>query len=318
MGLHHLDEAIQKLQDAYSQLDFSYHDFELDGHTEKLYHWPGPPEEDILICVHRSSGEQELFHRHDYFYFNYTYKGKYESLSSKYDHKITIRENELYAGQPYAGHALCVHDNEETLILGVLVKRETFFRAFLPMLSTSSKLFHFFLDPTTRHFSEEFIHFPVADHCMVRMLLEMMVLEYADKRPDTQDILKPLVLAFLMQITRQYAALHPGPACETLSERIVQYMSAHLDVVTLKDVAAHFNYHPNYISTVIHRERGKTFSKILLEQRMDRAAALLRCTSLSVEEIALMLGYSNSSNFHKAFRSYYHCSPRAYIEAQTG
>ena len=318
MGLHHLDEAIQKLQDAYSQLDFSYHDFELDGHTEKLYHWPGPPEEDILICVHRSSGEQELFHRHDYFYFNYTYKGKYESLSSKYDHKITIRENELYAGQPYAGHALCVHDNEETLILGVLVKRETFFRAFLPMLSTSSKLFHFFLDPTTRHFSDGVYPFPSG-----RPLYGPDAAGDDGARVCRQKAGHPgYPQAAGVGLSH---ADHPpvccassGPACETLSERIVQYMSAHLDVVTLKDVAAHFNYHPNYISTVIHRERGKTFSKILLEQRMDRAAALLRCTSLSVEEIALMLGYSNSSNFHKAFRSYYHCSPRAYIEAQTG
>ena len=49
---------------------------------------------------------------------------------------------------------------------------------------------------------------------------------------------------------------------------------------------------------------------------MDRAAILLKSTSLSVEEISLMLGYSNSSNFHKAFREFYHCSPREYAEKQ--
>ena len=65
-----------------------------------MYCWPGPEQENILICVHKSSGVQELFHRHDFFYFNYTYKGEYDSLSYKYDHQITIRERELYAGQP--------------------------------------------------------------------------------------------------------------------------------------------------------------------------------------------------------------------------
>lgn len=35
--------------------------------------------------------------------------------------------------------------------------------------------------------------------------------------------------------------------------------------------------------------------------RMERAALLLRNTTLSVEEIAPMLGYGNQSNFYKAF-----------------
>ncbi len=43
-----------------------------------------------------------------------------------------------------------------------------------------------------------------------------------------------------------------------------------------KDIAKHFSYHPNYISTLLHRETGKSFSKILLEQRMERAVSLLK------------------------------------------
>ena len=55
--------------------------------------------------VHQCGGEQEPFHHHDFFYFNFTYKGEYDSLSYKYDNRITIRVGELYAGQPFAGHA---------------------------------------------------------------------------------------------------------------------------------------------------------------------------------------------------------------------
>ena len=71
-------------------------------------------------------GHQELFHRHDFFYSNYTYQGEYDSISFKYDHRITVRCGELYAGQPFAGHAICVHDDKETVIIGVLIKRDTF------------------------------------------------------------------------------------------------------------------------------------------------------------------------------------------------
>ena len=37
--------------------------------------------------------------------------------------------------------------------------------------------------------------------------------------------------------------------------------------------------------------------------------------TVTLKEIALMLGYSNSSNFYKAFREYYHMAPREYIDA---
>jgi YesN/AraC family two-component response regulator len=46
---------------------------------------------------------------------------------------------------------------------------------------------------------------------------------------------------------------------------------------------------------------------------MDKAVILLKGTTLSIEEIAAMLGYSNHSNFYKAFKEYYGKTPREYI-----
>ena len=52
------------------------------------------------------------------------------------------------------------------------------------------------------------------------------------------------------------------------------YMGEHSDTVTLKDIAKRFSYHPNYISTLLHREIGKSFSEILLEQMCIRDSSL--------------------------------------------
>lgn len=305
-----LSESLRTLQEQFGTLDWTYHDFPGKGGLEKMYRWPGGPKEEILICVHKSGGVQELFHRHDFFFFNYTYQGQYDSLSYKYDRRITIREKELYAGQPFAGHALCVHDDQETIIIGVLIQKETFFRSFLPLLSANSKLFHFFLDPATNSFSEEYLHFKIEDSCNIQTLLEMMVIEYANRREDTQDMLRPLALSFLTQVARQAADTGREREPECLCDRILLYISEHFDTVTLKELGERFSYHPNYISTLLTRELGKSFSRLLLEQRMERAAVLLGGTTLSVHEIALLLGYTNSSNFYKAFREFYGTSPR--------
>lgn len=307
-----LDTAIEKLGEQFAKRNWSYLDVPAGSPMEKSYAWPGQPEENIMICVHKGPDIQEMFHRQDFFFFNFAYLGDYGALSYKYDNHITIHENECYIGQPFAGYALSAHSETDIIIIGILIQKEAFFRVFLPVLSADTKLFHFFLDPQTNEYSEEFIHLRFDDSCCIRTLLEMMVIEYANPREDTQAILQPMVLTLLMMVARQYKRSIPVPKDERLSDKIIRYMGEHSDVVTLKDISKHFSYHPNYISTLLHREIGKSFSEILLKQRMERAAFLLKGTNLSVEEIAAMLGYSNSSNFYKAFREFYQCSPRDY------
>ena len=141
-----------------------------------------------------------------------------------------------------------------------------------------------------------------------------MVVEYADRKEDTQRILKSMLQTLLLEIARRYRIEKSGTAAKTLAEQIMDYMGDHSDVVTLKDIAAHFSYHPNYISALLHRETGRKFTEILLEKRMERAVLLMKNTSLSLEEISVLLGYSNHSNFYKAFKEYYKMTPREYLK----
>lgn len=312
MNKFEINHAILQLQNQYNSLNWTYHDYAVGDKTEKMYKWPGNPDDKIIICIHKSNGIQEFFHRHDFFYFNYTYRGSYNSLSYQYNNQITISEHELYAGQPFAGHALFAHDDNETIIIGILIQKDTFFQSFLSLFSANNKLFHFFLTPTTNTHSDEFLHFKIEDNCMIQNLIEMMVVEYANKTSDTPEMMKPLVLAFLMQIAREYKKISPVVAVKKVSDSILHYISEHPSTVSLNNIAAKFSYHPNYISALLHKETGKSFSQILLEQRMHRAVILLKSTNLSIAEIALMLGYSNSSNFYKAFRAFHHVSPREY------
>lgn len=173
-------------------------------------------------------------------------------------------------------------------------------------------MLRFLLDPQTNRFSDEFIHLSFTEDHAVRSLLENMAVEYADKKEDTQSILKPMTLALLLYIARRYRMQKPENKQLTLTEQITRYISDHVDDVTLGELSKHFSYHPNYISALIHKETGKTFKQIVLAERMNRAVILMKNTTLSNEEIAAMLGYSDQSNFYKAFREFYGVTPGEY------
>ena len=123
-----------------------------------------------------------------------------------------------------------------------------------------------------------------------------------------------MLQTLLLEIARRYKIEKVGTAPKSLSEQILDYMGDHSDVVTLKDISGHFNYHPNYISSLLHKETGRTFTEILIEKRMERAVLLMKSTTLSIEDISAMLGYSNHSNFYTAFKEYYGKTPREFVE----
>ncbi|NCC00172.1 MAG: AraC family transcriptional regulator [Clostridia bacterium] len=304
--------SIERLGKEFDAIEWKYLDVSPGSTREKTQLWPGDSTEDVMICVYKGNFINQMFHRQDYFFFNFAYQGDYGALSYQFDNRITAHEGECYIGQPYAGYAPNGQSDTEIIIVGVLIQTQAFFKTFLHVLSANRTLFHFFLNPQINEYSDEYIQLKFEDLFSVRSLLELMIVEYANRQENTQDVLKPLTLALLMQVARQYAKSNPTAETDKLSEKIVQYIGEHFDTVTLGDISAHFSYHPNYISGYIRKELGRSFSEILLEQRMERAIALLKGTDLSIEDIAAMLGYSNNSNFYKAFREYYHMSPREY------
>ena len=251
-----LNLAINKLGKEFSSLDLTFHQMKEGRRGDVTSFWPGGEDEDILVCVFKGTSINEPFHRQDFFFINYAYKQDYQALSYKYDNLITIREDECYIGQPYSGYALRGNSETDLIIIGVLIRKDTFFREYLPTIYTDSDLFHFFIEPQSNKFSDEFIHLaPGKDHA-IRSILEMMAMEYADRREDTQRLLKSMLQTLFLQIARRYRIENAKNAPVTLSEQIIQYMADHSDVVTLKDIAAHFSYHPYYISALLRKETG--------------------------------------------------------------
>lgn len=71
-------------------------------------------------------------------FLNYAYENVYQALSSRHDNLITIREDECYISQPYGGYALRCDTDTPSVIIGVLVRRDTFFREYLSLLYRKS------------------------------------------------------------------------------------------------------------------------------------------------------------------------------------
>ncbi len=308
------DAAVEKLSSQFADLDWDFRPTPTMGKTELISQWLGDPSEDIMVVCFKGRKYIEKYHRQDFFFINFVCQNGYDVLSSKFDNHLHLNEGDCYIGQPFSGYALKIDSHQDVVMIGLHIRKELFYQYYLYPLARDTSLFHFFLDPHTNQFSDEYIrlHIPAEDPLWAQLF--QMVIEYADRKEDTQEVLRPMMLALTLQLARIYRS-SASVTSENISlpMQMTAYIESHSDSVTLKSLAEHFRYHPNYVSRYLHQQTGKTFSALLLEKRMEKAALLLRNTDLSIEKIAEMLGYSNSSNFYKAFRQYYHTSPRDFV-----
>ncbi len=308
-----LSSALDTLGQAFTQLPWNFRPTPTGGRTELISQWLGPPEEDIMVVTFRGTHYLGKFHKQDFFFINFVCQNGYDVLSSKYNNHLHLSEGDCYIGQPYSGYALRIESEQEVIMVVLHIKKELFFREYLSTLASDTALFHFFLAPQTNKFSDEYLRLHFPPDAEVWYLIGLMVREYAAKSERTQTMLHALMRTLTLYISRKYAETYlQGSKNASLAARMRLYIETYSDDVTLGSLAEHFGYHPNYISAYLHKKTGKTFSELLLEKRMEKARLLLENTDLTIEVTADMLGYSNASNFYKAFHSYFHTSPRNY------
>ncbi len=87
--------------------------------------------------------------------------------------------------------------------------------------------------------------------------------------------------------------------------------------IRLKEVAQAVGYSSAYLTDLVRRLSGKTVNNWIVYRRIVEASTLLLETNYSVEQIALDVGYQNTSHFYRQFRKYYQKTPSAWRESST-
>ncbi len=82
--------------------------------------------------------------------------------------------------------------------------------------------------------------------------------------------------------------------------------------ITLNECAEQLCYHPNYLSKVLKREKGVTFTDIVNEEKLKQAKYMLLTTEYSVAEISEKLQYNNAQNFIRFFKNHVGFTPAAF------
>ena len=102
------------------------------------------------------------------------------------------------------------------------------------------------------------------------------------------------------------------------ADDILQYIHSHYDQpLTNKEIADHFNYHENYISTLILKYTGLTLHQYVLNHKMHMAVVFLQSTTLPIGEVAEKVGIRDVKYFGKLFSRYMGTTPGNFKKEMT-
>lgn len=171
------------------------------------------------------------------------------------------------------------------------------------------------------HFSHTYqdlriYHLNDSSQTNVKAILENMLTEMRFDDEVTVTALQVQLQGLFLYIHRYCNPAEHFENIHTNDEEIVnaaRFISNHYaEHITTKDIAAITGFTTNYLSTKFREKTGIGLHEYLVFTRLHHAERLLLSTHLSITEIALECGFTDSNYFKDAFKKMYGLSPRKY------
>jgi YesN/AraC family two-component response regulator len=267
-------------------------------------------EANIIIRKHRRYAPVKM-HTHDFVEMNYVYSGKCIQMIN--DERIELSAGDILLIDRDAPHSI-EDTKKDDIILNVLLKEETIMTDIISNLANSNNLVTQFMllasKENEKH--DSYLIFPNPNSDVLTGLMNNLLCvyfsEYSFKRKSLNLYLS-LILVELTNILEKnnLKSMDTDVNQEVLS--MLAYIDRHYNSISLDDLSKTFGYNKSYLSSKLKKEVGCSFKDLLNKKKINVAKELLKDTNMSVEEIALSVGYNEPSSFFKLFKKYTHMTP---------
>ena len=130
--------------------------------------------------------------------------------------------------------------------------------------------------------------------------------------PDA-DELDTLLLPLCQMLELAYLQTEISAPEQTLTDQVILFIRENRNQhITSEDICRQFYCSRSHMSTQFNKETGKTIREYINELRIADGKKLLKETTLSVTEIAFLIGFDSSNYFSQIFKKQVGMSPLKY------
>lgn len=94
------------------------------------------------------------------------------------------------------------------------------------------------------------------------------------------------------------------------AKKIIEFIdNSYSEDILLSAIAKEFNFSLGYVSTLIKKETGVTYSDYIMYKRLNTAKELMNDPNLSIDDIVHRVGYKDYFHFNKLFKKHFGITP---------
>lgn len=265
----------------------------------------------------RNRAKSGYLHDHDFFELFYVLKGYcYQYIDGRED---IIQEGSICLMNLQAVHERVIPD-KDTILLTVCIRSSVFDAPFLNMLQEIPMFWNFFASSIGRKdHPGSCIHLQDTPNRELEIILYQMLRTYLMEDEISHTVVKCYLVPLLTEMARirHIEELEPTSAAMIFPrnpslDAVLRTIRDKCGMVSLQELADEYHFSLNYLSRLIRETTGKTFKELSSDYWIERAKSLLLCTSLGIEKIAELMGFSSRANFERRFKSLVSISPAQY------
>lgn len=248
-------------------------------------------------------------HTHDYVELVYMCAG--QTVHRINGTEITLREGELLMLGQNARQSIAPAGEGDVAVNFIV--RPAFFTGTLPYLGEEeTPLRRFVVSCLTGQNETGCLHFRVGEILPIQNLVENLIYTLHEDIPNRRGILQMTMGLLFAQLLNHTDAVLSDDRTQNAALSVLRYIEEHYADGSLTEIAERLHYELPYLSRLIRQATGKNYTELLQEKRLSQAAWFLRNTDRRVDEIALCVGYENTSYFHRLFSARFGLSPKKY------
>ena len=252
-------------------------------------------------------------HRHNYVEMIYMCSGTTTQIINQTDRIILEEGDLLFLNQNVSQEILPA--SEQDIAVNFIILPE-FFDKTITMMEKENILRDFLISTLSQESSKiSYLHFHTKDIVPVQNLIENMIWTIINKIPGSNTAIQTTMGLLFMNLSLLADTLNqadPNQYEQTLVFSILKYIESNYKDGSLAEISNQINLPDYAVSRLLKKYTGNNFKELLQTRKLQQAAWLLQNTSLPTEKILKIIGYNNSSYFHRKFKEKYQCSPKEF------
>lgn len=245
----------------------------------------------------------KIKHSSNYYNCIYLYTG---NAYLEFGEKIyELKKGDFFIIPPNVPYALMTES--ESICIHIMIRSSYLNSDYRIIFNYNPQVMHFFSNVLTSNSNEyQYLLFHSADNDSIRETILNLFSEYLwgkDLQGYIMECYLKLIFAFLLQLDT--SNIDSPEKCSNLDSHyylILNYLKQNYHSATLESTTEFVHFSKQYVCRIVKKVSGKTFSTLLTEIRIGVASSYLKETTLRLDYIADLIGFSDASHLSRVFK----------------